>query len=176
MSDTSRLLGDNWSLYKDSYSLEFTKRYSMRLVNHQESVASHSYFVCLALMLLIEDYNFNLGDALQMAVAHDLPEIAISDVNHQVKRQFPAIAKELKLAEEAFAESLPLTLRAAYAAHLTDCREAMFVAYADTLQVVQYAMIEVRMGNVCMQEVVDQALARCEQHEALLHPYLFRKD
>ena len=172
----SRLLGDHWQLYKDSYSLEFTKRYSMRLVNHQESVASHSYFVCLALMLLIEDYNFELGDALQMAVAHDIPEIAVSDVNHFVKRQFPAVAKELKIAEATFAESLPPTLRAAYTAHLSGSKEAQFVEYADTLQVVQYAMLEVRMGNVFMREVVDQALARCEQHEARLRPYLYKKD
>lgn len=158
----------HWELFREAYSLEYTKRYSMKPVVGPESVAAHSYFVCLALMLLSSEYDFDLGVALEMAVVHDVPEMAISDVNYIVKQRYPDIAHEIKLAEREFAASLPEVLRQPYFAQCEGSIEANFVHYADTLQVLQYAQIEVKMGNEFMEEVVEAAQARCEEWEEKL--------
>ena len=158
----------HFDLFSETYSLEYTKRYSMKPVVSPESVAAHSYFVCLGLMLLSSEYGFDLGIALEMAVVHDLPEMAVSDVNYIVKQRFPEIAREIKFAEREFASTLPEVLRQPYFAQCEDSLEANFVHYADTLQVLQYARIEVKMGNKFFEEVVDAALVRCLEWESKL--------
>ena len=55
-----------------SYSLEHTKRYSMKPVVHPESVATHSYFVDLGVLMMTKDYEFNVDLALKIAICHDL--------------------------------------------------------------------------------------------------------
>lgn len=145
---------DRFAWYVESYSLEFTKRYSMKRIVHPESVASHSYFVCLGLMLLHDEWCFDLGKALAMAVAHDVPEMSISDVNHHVKQRHPTLAAALKECEQDYAATLPKTIRLAYFEHLGSSREADFVRLADALQCWQYALTEQALGNVQQMEEV----------------------
>ena len=96
----------NEKFFMESYTLEHTKRYSMKPVILQESVATHSYFVALAVMLLRADYRFDLDKALKIALCQDLPEMYISDDNHLVKKQFPNVAKALKEAEKQIADDM----------------------------------------------------------------------
>lgn len=148
-------MNDSNEFYLKTYTLEYTKRFSMKQTIHKESVATHSYFVCLGVMLLHEDYSFNLGLALEMAVAHDVPEMGISDVNHKVKVNHPELAAAVRQVEEKFALSLPESIQRSYFLHLDDSKvESKIVKYADAWQCWQYAMNEWSLGNTHMGEVI----------------------
>jgi len=130
-----------------SYSLEHTKRYSMKPVIQPESVATHSFFVALGVMLMAEEYEFDVNLAVKIALAHDLPEMEISDVNHLVKKNFPEVAKALEAAEEKIVESMPETVARYCQMYHEDTPEALVVHYCDALQCLQYADNEIKMGN-----------------------------
>lgn len=159
--------------YLEAYSLEYTKRYSMKRIVHQESVAAHSYFVCLGLMLLSDEFEFDIGVALQMAVAHDIPEMSISDVNHKVKQRHRVLAEVIKQAEVSFMNECNwYRIRLAYFAHLDNTRESDFVRLADALQCWQYAKTEQLLGNVAqMQEVLDSSEQRVAELYKVLAQY-----
>ena len=72
----------DFAFFMQSYTLEHTKRYSMKPVVHQESVATHSFFVALGVLLLSSSYKFDIDKAVKIAICHDLTEMEISDVNH----------------------------------------------------------------------------------------------
>lgn len=168
--------GVNFEWFMRAHALAHAPRYSMRRVIKTESVAEHSYFVCLALMLLHEQYDFDLGKALAMAVAHDVPEIEISDVNHNVKREHPELAKKIKEAEYVCAYNLPESVGDAYREYevtMKDSNEALMVKYADTLQVLQYAKSEQLLGNATMLQVEEECVERLKDIENSLRE---RKD
>lgn len=133
--------------FMDSYSLEHTKRYSMCPVIHPESVATHSYFVTLGVLMLSNYYAFDVDEAIKIAICHDLPEMKISDVNHNVKKEFPAVADALKLAEQEVISSFPEQVKNYCRLYDEDTPEALVVHYADALQVLQYAINEIELGN-----------------------------
>jgi len=130
-----------------SYSLEHTKRYSMKPVVHPESVATHSYFVALGVLMMSKDYEFNVDLALKIAICHDLAEMEVSDVNHLVKKNFPAVAIALQEAEEQIVENFPDQVKEYCHRYHDESPEALVVHYSDALQCLQYADNEIKMGN-----------------------------
>ena len=130
-----------------SYSLEHTKRYSMKPVVHPESVATHSYFVALGVLMMSKDYEFNVDLALKIAICHDLAEKEVSDVNHLVKKNFPAVAIALQEAEEQIVENFPDQVKEYCHRYHDESPEALVVHYSDALQCLQYADNEIKMGN-----------------------------
>jgi len=130
-----------------SYSLEHTKRYSMKPVVHPESVATHSFFVALGVLMMSKEYEFDVDIALKIALCHDLAEMEISDVNHLVKKNFPHVADALKDAEAQIVESFPDQVREFCDKYHDDSPEALVVHYCDALQCLQYADNEMKMGN-----------------------------
>jgi len=163
----------NEKFFMESYTLEHTKRYSMKPVILQESVATHSYFVALAVMLLRADYKFDVDKAIKIALCHDLPEMYISDVNHLVKKQFPNVAKALKDAEYQIAEDMiPYRLSHYVRDYHDDSPEALAVHYADALQCKQYADNEIQLGNQgYMTDVYRNSVKRLYELESKLQPY-----
>ena len=158
--------------FMDSYTLEHTKRYSMKPVLLQESVATHSYFVALAVLLLRNDYKFDVDKAIKIALCHDLPEMYISDVNHMVKKQFPNVAKALKEAEEQIASGMPFHVSMWVREYNSDTPEALAVHYADALQCKQYADNEIQLGNQgYMTDVYRNSCKRLYELEQKLKPY-----
>ena len=83
----------------DVYILKALTRYNNKFKIISESVAEHSYFVAVLTLKMHDDYNFNLEEALKMALIHDIPELHLSDVTHDVKRNFPKLAQEVTNAE-----------------------------------------------------------------------------
>jgi 5'-deoxynucleotidase YfbR-like HD superfamily hydrolase len=81
------------------YTLKALTRYNNKFKIISESVAEHSFFVAVMTLKLHDDYNFNLEKALKMALIHDIPELHLSDVTHDVKRNFPQLAEEVTKAE-----------------------------------------------------------------------------
>jgi 5'-deoxynucleotidase YfbR-like HD superfamily hydrolase len=138
----------NNKFFEKAYVLEYTKRYSMSPVIKQESVATHSYFVALAVMLLAEDYDFVVPLAIKIALVHDMPEIEISDVNHLVKKNHPTLAAAIKVVEHDVTASFPKIIQeCCYAYENKTSTEAKIVHMADAMQCAQYAKSEIALGN-----------------------------
>ena len=163
--------------FMESYSLEHTKRYSMKPVIAQESVATHSFFVALGTMLLSEVYEFDVDKAVKVALCHDLAEMEISDVNHVVKKLYPDVAAALKLAEEKIVQSFPESVKDhCHDYHDKSTPEALVVHYADAMQCLQYAENEIKLGNLgYMVDVKKNSIIRMEFLTDQLKPYVKRK-
>jgi len=137
----------DFDFFISSYSLEHTKRYSMKPVVHPESVATHSYFVALGVLMMSKDYEFDVDLALKIAICHDLAEMEVSDVNHLVKKNFPIVALALQEAEDQIVEGFPSQVKDFCKMYHDDTPEALVVHYSDALQCLQYADNEIKMGN-----------------------------
>jgi len=163
---------EDMDFFMKSYSLEHTKRYSMKPVVHQESVASHSFFVALGVLMMTKDYKFNVDMALKIAICHDLAEMEVSDVNHLVKKNFPSVASALKEAEKKIIENFPDQVKEYCDLYNDESPEALVVHYADALQCLQYASNEIKLGNQgYMVDVFKNSAARMEKLEEKLKPY-----
>lgn len=162
----------DFAFFMQSYTLEHTKRYSMKPVVHQESVATHSFFVALGVLMLSSTYKFDTDKAVKIAICHDLAEMEISDVNHLVKKNFPMVAKALKLAENEIVKSFPDQLREYCTMYHDETPEALAVHYADALQCLQYSSNEIGLGNNgYMVDVFDNSQKRLDELEKKLEPY-----
>jgi 5'-deoxynucleotidase YfbR-like HD superfamily hydrolase len=125
------------------------KRYSVIPVIHKESIAEHSFFVSAIVIKLHQDYIFDLGTALAMATIHDMTESYTDDITILTKRRFPKIAEAVEEAEyEIASEIFPSHIKSIwYEYKKGESVEAKIVKLADTIQVMQYAYNEMRMGN-----------------------------
>lgn len=160
------------AFFMRSYTLEHTKRYSMKPVVHAESVATHSFFVSLAVLLMSKEYVFDVDEALKIAICHDLAEMEISDVNHAVKKAHPNVAKALKEAEAAIVGHFPTQLQSYCRKYDEQTVEAWVVHLADAAQCMQYASNEINMGNSgYMEEVLINSTHRVEELRLKLQPY-----
>lgn len=160
--------------YNQIYNLCFIKRYSVIPRLHEESIAEHSFFVSSIVIKLYDDYEFDLGEALIMAVTHDWTESYTDDITIATKRAFPVIAKAVNRAELSIAkkEFSGIVYNAWKSYKESATVEAKIVKYADTLQVIQYAQNEVNMGNDgYMQSVLADAHIRSYKLEAELKEF-----
>lgn len=137
-------------LYKQIYNLAHINRYSIVPRIRNESVAEHSFFVASIVIMLHDEYEFDVGKATTMAVLHDWTESWVDDITVKTKRDFPGIARALKEAEHCivldyFPSSAKYYWRELHQNNTTV--EAKIVKYADTIQVLQYAQNEILMGN-----------------------------
>jgi 5'-deoxynucleotidase YfbR-like HD superfamily hydrolase len=130
------------------YRLAFVKRYSNVPRIHEESVAEHAFFVASILIDLHTEYEFDLGAALLMAIAHDMPELELNDCPHIIKKKYPEIGKAYEECEKRVIETLPPAARLGVQEYdKKETIESKFVHYADTIQCYQYSTNEIRMGN-----------------------------
>lgn len=131
-----------------------------------ESVAEHTAQVALIVLKLSADYEFDVGKALTIALLHDVAEISLTDIPHNVTRRFPMIADAKALAErEVIAEKLP-----EYEAWLTQpSLEADIVKLADVLQVLQFCDREL---NVCTNRYIQKVAEEAQQSAEALYDKL----
>jgi len=159
MSDTAsvkfeRELAKVTKFYDDAYALAHIIRYSMKPVIRHESVAEHSYFVSLGVVLLSDVYYFDLPIALLTAICHDVPEMEISDVNHMVKKNYPDVAMAIKAAEISIINNMPGNVKSGAVMYDQGGIESKIVHLADAMQCMQYSTSEIRMGNTGYMEEV----------------------
>jgi 5'-deoxynucleotidase YfbR-like HD superfamily hydrolase len=159
---------------EDIYRLSFIKRYSNVPKLHEESVAEHGFFVAAIILDLYGTYDFNLGEALTIAISHDMTEIELNDCPHIIKRKYPEIAKAYEICEADVAKQLPKVV--AWGAREFDkaekSTEALVVHLADVIQCLQYATVELKMGNEgYMRDVVNNSLKRKIELVEALEPY-----
>lgn len=165
-------LDDVHAFFMNSYTLQHTKRYSMKPVLHPESVATHSYFVALAVLLLRDVWMFDTNTAIKIALCHDLAEMEISDVNHYVKKRHPEVAQALKKAEDTIIKSFPESIQPYCHMYDHESPESLVVHYADALQCYQYASNEMNLGNTgYMEEVFINSKTRMDKIKEKLEPW-----
>ena len=147
---------------EDIYRLRYIKRYSNIPTIHDESVAEHGFFVAAIVMDLHDSYEFNLGTALAMAIAHDMPEIELNDCPHIIKNKYPEIKEAYKICESKVARTMPTSIQLSINQYNKGIsREAKFVHLADIMQCIQYAEGEVKLGNAgYMARVINRSMER----------------
>ena len=158
---------------EDIYILSHIKRYSTFNTISNESVAEHSFNVAAILFHLHEKYSFDLGESIQMAIVHDMPEMELNDVPRLIKEKYPLLREALKLCEDRVVEKLPKGVRMCIRSYeARDTVEADMVKFADVIQCEQFARTEVNLGNTgYMQEVLEASSARAAQYELELQDY-----
>jgi 5'-deoxynucleotidase YfbR-like HD superfamily hydrolase len=152
------------------YTLKALTRYNNKFKIINESVAEHTFFVAVLVLKMHDDYKFNLERALKMALVHDIPELHLSDVTHDVKRNFPNLAKEVTKAEYTIMKKkYPKWYSEFKEFEDQNSVEAIIVKMADNLSCVQYATAEMELGNKgYMKDVAKSAATRVMQCEKKL--------
>jgi len=142
------------------FSLEKVRRYNSLDVIHGESVAEHTFMVCIISKYLCDVFNISNRDRilkiLEMGLVHDVGEVYVGDVLHSVKKMFPEIKRayksaELKWLELAFSKSSE-EAREYYKSLLiefeeSETLESLIVRLADLISVYIYGMREESLGN-----------------------------
>lgn len=158
------------------YKLRSLTRYQNLPRVRDESVAEHTAMCALILLKLESIYKEDLTQAVRYSVIHDLPEIGVTDVPHNVKQSFPDIALAVDMAEEQMWQSSLLWA----SGNKTVCspRQKLWAKLADALSVLQYAQSELSLGNVHFSAVlsetkvfVKQCLVRLQISEHLLSSF-----
>jgi len=141
---------------EELYSLDYIVRYSNIPRVKNESVAAHSFFVALEVYKLFEEYEFDLNKAIHMSLCHDLPEAYIDDVNHKIKKDYPAVAKALKVAERLIVKSkFPSFIQEFISSYIEHKEvESIIVTLADIIQCATYSRNEIKLGNTGYMEKV----------------------
>lgn len=163
------------SFEDDVYRLKYVIRYSNVPRVKDESVAEHGFFVAVLVMELHSTYDFDLGRALQMAIAHDIPEMELNDCPHVIKRKYPAIGRAYDLCEAEVMQTLPPAVRdgaMGYDNESEDTVEGLVVHLADVLQCRQYSKMEMQLGNKGrMAEIHSESVARISRLKGALVSY-----
>ena len=134
---------------EDIYRLKHVKRYSNIPKITEESVAEHGFFVAAIVIKLHEEYKFDLGQALVIAISHDMTEMELNDCPWVIKQKYPEIAAAYAKCEEDVSKTLPTMV--AWGARAFDAEdktvEAKIVHLADAMQCLQYSGIEIKLGS-----------------------------
>ncbi len=158
----------------DLYRLKYITRYSNAARVNDEDVAQHSFYVsCLCIGLVEEFPEADLGKMLMMATVHDWPEAVIDDIAHSTKRDYPDVAKALKVAELEVIKKYPQSVQDAYADYEAgESLEAKLVKLADIQQCLMYLNTEMELGNTTVYQMwVESKESEKKQQEAVYDIY-----
>ena len=161
------------------YTLKALTRYNNKFKIISESVAEHSFFVAIFVLKLHEEYKFNLETALAMGLIHDIPELHLSDITHDVKRNFPKIKDAVLDAEYVVMNTIYPKWFSLFCQleDDSDSVESLIVKLADNLSCVQYANAELGLGNSgYMKEVYNDSSKRVKKIEKKLEKYRRKQD
>lgn len=159
----------------DVYKLKNVVRYNTRNIIKKESVAEHSFYVALFTLKICDDYNVDPRTskrAIIKALLHDMPEIELNDITHNVKEKLN-LRPFLKKYEDEYFDT-----------HFSEHRSLMkegdektnaIVDYADTMSVYQYVLNETLLGNQSddIQEILNNARSRIKKCKEKLEEILF---
>lgn len=156
------------------YTLDKMNRYNHRHRIHNESVASHSFFVSLFCLKIFSKINLPKvmeRTILIKAILHDVPEVYTSDIPHDVKKSFPAIKQELEKIENIYYESNWNN----YMEEIQDNHKLIFyiIKLADCYSVQQYCLNEIRLGNNSkdIQSIHEDSIQRSKNYIYLINTY-----
>ncbi len=175
--------------------LRFVRRYSTCRVNHDETVAEHSYYVMLYAALVgqwlqrnphvhtmaggearTETHRLNWELLMIRAAVHDLEESATGDMPRHFKYATPALREAHEFAAEAaFKQVVSKLVSPGWAARLVlnwklskDSRlEGKVIAFADFLSVLSFISQECASGN---ENAFEHASSLVAYFELFTHP------
>lgn len=134
--------------YHNIYRLTYITRYDTIPRIKDENVCEHSFLVSAIILKLHDMYKFDLGKALQISTAHDILEAETGDVGHFVKRNHKQLHIELKKAEKKDLKKYPIRVQEGIIEYdKNKSIESKIVHLADSIQVMQYANNEIKLGN-----------------------------
>lgn len=87
----------------DVYHLNNIVRYNNAPRIHTETVAAHSFFVIYFVHMLCQKYSLPGKlrlQAMELAMAHDIPEVIINDITHDAKETIPGLASAVVEVED----------------------------------------------------------------------------
>lgn len=150
------------------YKLKNLTRYNPRTKITNESVAEHSFYVALFSLMISTELNMTAEQKLNCitkALLHDLPEIDLSDIPHNVKQKFPELRKALEKAEgEWFCRFMPQ-----FKDLFTSAEEDDIVEISDVYSVIQYCEYEKELGNTSFDDICENAENRINR---ILNKYI----
>lgn len=159
----------------DVYRLKNVIRYNTKNILKKESVAEHSFYVALFVLKICDDYNIdtmNCKMSLVKALLHDMPEIELNDITHNVKEKLNLRPLLKKYEDEYFVKH--------YHQHESvmirgNDKINAIVDYADTMSVYQYALNETLLGNQSndIQEILNSTKVRIKKCKERLEEILF---
>ena len=131
----------------DVYRLKNVIRYNTRNIIKEESVAEHSFYVALFVLKICDDYDVDdatKSKAIIKALLHDMPEIELNDITHNVKEKLNLRPFLKKYEDEYFDENYHK-----YSSLMKDADEKTnaIVVLADAMSVYQYSINETMLGN-----------------------------
>lgn len=148
------------------YNLSSLIRYNNKIHIRNENVAEHSFYVALYTMELAKICELSDKETIQAlseALTHDVHEIEVSDIPHNVKQAYPRLDFDLKVAEEEFNyEYFPDIYNEDTETYKKRELIENIVLLADILSVLQYADTEISLGNRAFEAVKRSAKDRIE--------------
>lgn len=161
---------------EEIYMLKNIIRYNTRTHIKNESVAEHSFYVALLALMICDEYDITdtriRNAVLTKAILHDMPEIELNDITHDVKerlhlREFME-KHEINYYERNFPKECSLMTTS------VNDKVGIIVDLADALSVVQYSENEIRLGNHTNQmlEIHKEAYDRVTRYAVFLHQAL----
>ena len=156
---------------QEIYALKALTRYNNKFKLINESVPEHSFFVAILILKLYEVYNFDLEKALSMGLIHDVPELHLSDITYDVKRNFPKLRDSILDAEKSIINKRYPEWRHLFNELVVNVEsvESMIVVLADVMSCIQYASTEIDLGNSgYMKNVLKESKKRMRELEKKL--------
>lgn len=156
------------------YKLKNLVRYNNRTKLKDESVAEHSFFVALMSLMICDTLEIDKEttyECLVKAVLHDMPEIEMNDITHDVKERLK-LETILQSYENEYYQKHFKSF-----ASMMDLEDgslsSIIVALADTESVKQFVQNEKRLGNQSSDiiEIDDE----CQKRIARLEDALYEK-
>ena len=151
------------------YKLKSLIRYNTLNRIKDESVAEHMYFTAIISMQICHQFNIPEFEsvAIKAALMHDIPELWLSDVPHDVKENIPTL-KEIIEKEEAF------ILAKEFCYQLPDTQILKTILkLADIKSVMQYVNSERQLGNHSLDYILDGVLKEIAAKEVYLEHLVY---
>lgn len=129
------------------------RRYHTARIIGEQTVATHSFNMCLILMEVLENPSVNV---LKAAMFHDLPELVTGDVPATFKWKFPAVADVLTATEDVIIEEFKLNVE------LTD-EERRALKFSDMLELCMFCCEQLELGNRSMLPILERGTNYLQQ-------------
>lgn len=147
--------------------MSFMKRFNNEMHFHDENVAEHSFYVSVFAMMLCDELAVSANMRriiIEKAIIHDIHEVVISDVPHNVKMIEPSILKFYTNYESKYNAYHFASLVRLYDSLVLHDRQVCdeVVTLADILSVIQYAQLEVSLGNKKFEKILEGAWDRVD--------------
>ena len=167
------------SFFKRSRRLSFIDRCSNIPHIKLYPVSDHSFYITLYTMIFadlenerLRDSNltmggfYNISEAVQKALVHDLEEAETGDILYPLHNEFTEFKKDLDAAREKCVDhvlfsELPLNVRKRYIKlwneSKDDSKEGQLVACMDKFEILMFAITELDMGNQAIKNLYENA-------------------